>query len=205
MFKKKKLSYVDAHNNAVSAYKRSTTAIIFIGIFNVVGAIFYLVQINGVSNNLMGQFLCLGLDMFIFSIPPVASFLINNLPWTVVIYLLLFFGTSAIYCWLGAVALRGKKNYLFAGSILYLIDWVFLLCCYFFRNDLISDESLFLMIGVHVIVTVFIFMAIYQYHKVISIEIQHAKAIQIQQKQKQLNQKIEAEQEKEDEKNGNKK
>ncbi len=177
MFRKKKMSYVDAHNNAVRAYKKASTSIIFIGIFNVIGAIFYLVQINDVGD-FAGQFLCLGLNMFIFSIPPVGEFLISNLPWSVIIYILLFFSFGALYAFLGVMANRGKGKYLYASLILYLIDWVFLLCCYFYLNAFLSSNSVFLMIGVHLIVTVFLFMAIYQYHKVISIEIVHKREIQ---------------------------
>lgn len=168
--KKRQLSYVDAHNRAVNLYKKSASALIWAGIFNVVGSIFFTVSSNTNLSNFLGTFLCFGMNTFIFSLEPTYSFLVNFLPWSAIIYILVSFIISAIYCMLGFFSLNGNKIYLYSGIGLYFIDWIFLILCYLFNTPGITNDNLYLLIGVHIIITVFLLISLYQRYKVIDLD-----------------------------------
>ena len=172
MFKNKKrqTSYVDAHNRAVSLYKKSASALIWAGIFNVVGSIFFTVSSNNNISNFLGTFLCLGMNTFIFSLPQTYSFLVNGIPWSAILYIAVSLAFSAIYCMLGLFSLNGNKIFLYSGISLYFLDWVFLIMCYFFETPGITNDTIYLLIGVHLIITIFLLIALYQRYKVIELD-----------------------------------
>ncbi|MCD8204915.1 MAG: hypothetical protein LUC16_03730 [Coprobacillus sp.] len=172
-------TYIEAHNKAVKAYKRNCTVFIFIAIFNVIGSIFFVVYIEEISS-MMGEFLCMGIDLFLFMREPIGFFIIEYLPWTIFLYLGVFFGTSALILWLGIFARMGKKKYFYASCIIYIIDWVFLILLYFFQNDftayLAGDDwnyNVSLILIIHIITAVFVIRAFLNYRKVYSIEYAH--------------------------------
>ena len=140
------------------------------GLFNVVGAIFYLVGTNTNLKELNGTFLCFGINSFIFSFENVRAFLLENLPWSGLLFIVISFLISAFYCFLGIFAIKGNKICLFLGTIFYFIDWVFLLLCYYIELVIIERSIIYLMIGVHLVISVFLIIAIIQYFKVIDLE-----------------------------------
>ncbi|MGM9873605.1 MAG: hypothetical protein ACI31G_01625 [Bacilli bacterium] len=168
--KKRQLSYVDAHNKAVNLYKKSASALIWAGIFNVVGSIFFTVSGSNDLTNFLGAFLCFGTNTFIFSLPSTYSFLLSYLPWSAILYIAISFALSAIYCMLGFFSLNGNKKFLYSGIGLYFVDWIMLIMCYFFETPGVSNDSLYLLLGVHLVITIFLLIALYQRYKVIELE-----------------------------------
>lgn len=170
MKKHKNISYIDAHNKAVSIYKKTASALLWTGIFNIVGAIFYLVGTNGSVKELSGTFLCYGLNTFVFSLSSVREFLINSLPWSGILYIFSSFLLSAFFATVGIFAMKGKKICLFLGIGAYFIDWVFLLLCYYIKLVVIESSITYLMLGVHLVISVFLIISVIEYYKVIDIE-----------------------------------
>ncbi|MCD8203682.1 MAG: hypothetical protein LUB56_00960, partial [Coprobacillus sp.] len=170
--KKTPLTYIEAHNKAVKAYKRNCTVFIFIGIFNVIGSIFFVVYVEDISS-MMGEFLCMGMDLFLFMRAPIGFFVVDYLPWTIILYLAVFFGTSAVVTWLGVYARMGKKKYFYASCIIYIIDWIFVIFLYVFQNEftyyLAGDDwnyNVSLIVIIHIITAVFVVRAYLNFRKV---------------------------------------
>ncbi len=173
------LTYIEAHNKAVRAYKRNCAVFIFIAIFNVLGSIFFVVYIENISS-MMGEFLCMGVDLFLFMREPIGFFIIDYLPWTIILYLAVFFGTSAVILWLGIFARMGKKKYFYTSCIIYIIDWVFVILLYFFQNDFTQylagedwNYNVSLILIIHIITAVFVVRAYLNFRRVYSIEYAH--------------------------------
>ncbi len=172
-------TYIEAHNKAVKAYKRNCSVFIFIGIFNVIGSIFFVVYVEEISS-MMGEFLCMGMDLFLFMREPIGFFVVDYLPWTIFLYLGVFFGTSAVITWLGVYARMGKKKYFYASCIIYIIDWIFVIFLYIFQNDftyyLAEDNwnyNVSLIAIIHIITAVFVVRAYLNFRKVYTIEYAH--------------------------------
>ncbi len=166
-------TYIEAHNKAVKGFKRYTTVFVFIAIFNVIGAIFFLVPISG-GESYWGHFLCLSFQMFIFTQAPIMSWMLDNVIFASILFMVVAAGIAAVVCWLGVEARLGKKKYMYASYIIYIVDWVFLILLYSVRNEYsdtyMSYNELWLMLGMHVITAYFAIRGFFYYRRVFAIE-----------------------------------
>ena len=162
---KKKLSYVDAHNNAVTKYRRACKAFIWVGVVNFVGLLVGIIQfyIQGSADSVPFYY-CFGISEFLF------SFMQERVPTALfwVIVAIFTTATTAGAVLLGLFSSHGKKKLLFTMVSIYFVDWVFVLLAYF----LVTGNVIGLMInaGIHVVATFFIILAVFEYYNVINIE-----------------------------------
>lgn len=162
---KKKLSYVDAHNNAVTKYRRACKAFIWVGVVNFVGLLVGIIQfyIQGSADSVPFYY-CFGISEFLF------SFMQGRVPTALfwVIVAIFTTATTAGAVLLGLFSSHGKKKLLFTMVSIYFVDWVFVLLAYF----LVTGNVIGLMInaGIHVVATFFIILAVFEYYNVINIE-----------------------------------
>ena len=162
---KKKLSYVDAHNNAVTKYRRACKAFIWVGVVNFVGLLVGIIQfyIQGSADSVPFYY-CFGISEFLF------SFMQGRVPTALfwVIVTIFTTATTAGAVLLGLFSSHGKKKLLFTMVSIYFVDWVFVLLAYF----LVTGNVIGLMInaGIHVVATFFIILAVFEYYNVINIE-----------------------------------
>ena len=162
---KKKLSYVDAHNNAVTKYRRACKAFIWVGVVNFVGLLVGIIQfyLQGSADSVPFYY-CFGISEFLF------SFLQGRIPGVLFWIIVGVFttATTAGAVLLGLFSSHGKKTLLFTMVGIYFGDWVFVLLAYF----LVTGNVIGLMInaGIHIVATFFIILAVFEYYNVINIE-----------------------------------
>ena len=175
---KKKLSYVDAHNNAVTKYRRACKAFIWVGVVNFVGLLvgviqFYLQE----SADSVPFYYCFGICEFLYSILdgriPTAAF------WVIVS--IFTTATTAGAVLLGLFSSHGKKKLLFLMISIYFVDWIFVLLAYF----LVTGNVIGLMInaGIHVVATFFLVLAVFEYYNVINIEKTYGRELPVKQEE----------------------
>ncbi len=166
-------TYLESHNKAVKSYKRNASVFIFIGILNVIGAVFFLIPLS-TDNDYMAQFLCLSLEMFFVTLDPIPGAMLEAPLWSSIIFMVISAGIAAVIIWLGAEARLGKKKYLYTSIILAIVDWVFLILCYSIRGEysdyFMSYNDLWLALGMHVIYAYFIIRCYFYYRRVYMIE-----------------------------------
>ncbi len=166
-------TYLESHNKAVKSFKRNASVFIFIGILNVIGAIFFLIPLS-TDNDYMAQFLCLSTEMFIVTLDPVMDVMLSSTLWSSIIFMVISAAIGGVLIWLGVFARLGKKKYLYASIIIAIVDWIFLILCYSVRGEwdevYMTYNDLWLALGMHVIYAYFIIRCFFYYRRVYMIE-----------------------------------
>lgn len=161
------ISYVDAHNNAVTKYRRACKAFIWVGVVNFVGLLIGVIQYYAQgSAETVPFYYCFGLCDFLFNLLARVQGLHVALFWAIVGVITTATTVGAVL--LGLFSAQGKKVLLFTIAGIYLADWIFALLAFF----VVTNDTIGLMIdaGIHVVASFFIILAIFEYYNVINIE-----------------------------------
>ncbi len=161
-------TYSERHNKAVRIYQKASFFLLWAGVVNVIAAIFGVFGVGTTTdsegnivdyrysmcfsiNKFLNYYLeQSGLDQWLFSL--------------IIVFLALAMG--GLFALFGYLASSGKRLYLFAGAILYVLDFV--LFFFAFYNSPWTSYAFGL--ATHAVILVAIGVAIFEYFNVLSIE-----------------------------------
>lgn len=176
MWQKKKKSpptYAEAHNKAVKLYQKTSFFLFWAGIVNVIAAIFGVFGLGTTTINdeviSYRYSMCFTSNKFIFDVLEQYSGLDNWITGIIIFAIALCSG--ALFALLGVLANQGKRNYLFIGAIVYVVDFAL-----FFVYDALSWQNwqtFAFGIATHIVVLFFFAVAVFEYFNVLSIEAKH--------------------------------
>lgn len=164
--KKEPLSYKEVHNKALDRFKKSSRLLIWVGALNVISLLVSIIQYASGESALFFYF-CFGLNDLIFQA-------LANIPGFFTNYTVLYFVTIVIIAiltttgstLLGVFASQGKKKFLYASLIFYMIDTLAIVPCAFLGEVYLS---ILLMSVLHVVILTIIVIAVYEYYQIINI------------------------------------
>lgn len=167
--KKKKLTYVEAHNQAVNRYKKSARILIWASIFSVLALLIGVIQLysDAGKSSTLPTYFCYGaveLAFFLFatysSMSPLGYiFIVVGISFVISVGMIL----------LSVEASQGKRNPLIISVGLYFIDWIIVIV----TGILFKPSTFLLTAGFHVIFSAILVIAIYEYFNVLNIEKQY--------------------------------
>jgi hypothetical protein len=164
------LTYEEAHNKAFSRFQKSSQILIWAGVLNFFGLIVAIIQLNTSNINTFNPFLCFSSNILAFKGLMVAGIFIDNkILWYIVSFLIAIISSVGMII-LGVYAKQGKKVHLFMGVSLYVLDMFCTIPLIFIEENL---ASLWLIAGIHVIITAFLIVAIYEYFNIIKIAVKY--------------------------------
>ena len=167
---KKPLSYKEEHNKALDRFHKSSRLLIWVGALNVISLLVAIIQYTSGNGSLFFYF-CFGCNDLIFqAIANIPNFFTNYtvLYFVIIVAIALLTTTGAVL--LGVFASQGKKKWLFASLIFYMLDTLCIIPCAFLGETYISILS---MSVIHVAILALIVVAVYEYYKIINIAERH--------------------------------
>lgn len=168
--KKAPLTYADRHNKAVKIYQKTSFFLFWAGIVNAIAAVFGVFGLGTTTIN--GEVvsyrysMCFTFNKALFDM--LESY--SGLPqWGYsLIIVAIAFVSGALFALLGVLASQGKRNYLFIGSAIYVLDFI----GFFFYDFLYWQnwQTFAFGIATHLVIIFFLVVAIFEYFNVLGIE-----------------------------------
>lgn len=168
------MSYSTAHNKAVKMYQKTSIFLLWAGVVNVFAIVIGVIQLA--AGSLVTDFAfswpSSGFAMsFSFQIM-LNSIMIRSLEQVVADILMIITGIAfgGLFAFLGFMASKGKKLFLFLGTGLYALDFAAMFFVYESGNVARIWTNYAFTLVTHAIILVACFIAIIQYYNVIHIE-----------------------------------
>ena len=168
--KKEPLSYREEHNKAYDRFKKSSRLLIWVGALNVISLLVSIIQFATGTNELFFYF-CFGINDVIFqALANIPNFFASYTVWYFIIIVTIALLTTTGAVLLGVFASQGKKTFLFASLIFYMIDTLAIIPCALLGESYIS---ILLMSVLHVAILAIIIVSVYEYYQIIAIAEKH--------------------------------
>ena len=168
--KKEPLSYKEEHNKALDRFKKSSRLLIWVGALNVISLLISIIQFATGSSELFFYF-CFGIDDVIFqALANIPYFFAHYTVWYFVIIVTIALLTTTGAVLLGVFASQGKKKFLYASLIFYMVDTLTIIPCALLGEIYIS---ILLMSVLHVAILAIIVVSVYEFYRIIAIAEKH--------------------------------
>ena len=163
---KKPLTYQEEHNKALDRFKKSSRLIIWVGVLNVISLLIAIINYFTQETTLYFYF-CFGFNDLIFQLlAMIPSFFKDFTVLYMISIIAIALLSSAGAVLLGVFASQGKKKFLWASIIFYMVDTLFIIPCAIIGESYIS---ILLMSVLHIIILAILIIAIYEFYKIIEI------------------------------------
>ena len=177
MLKKKKkekpvLTYEEEHNKHFWRYQKSSRVLIWAGAINFVSLIVSIIQSIVSKDSSLFFYFCFGIDDVIFQALALIPFFqtATGSYFYIASIILVAMMTTAGAVLLSVFASQGKKKWLWASVIVYSVDALIIIPAYFLGENI---ASIWMMLGLHLIVLGFLAIAVREYYKIIEIAVKH--------------------------------
>lgn len=163
---RKPLTYEYEHNRAYSRYRWASRLIIWIGVLNVVSLLVSIIQFTRGEAEPFFYFCFASNDLIFQLLLLIPNFFLNYRWLYFLIAIIIALASTSGMVLLGVYASQGKRKALWASMIIYLIDSLLIIPCYFVGEYAVS---ILLMSILHIVFLTIIAIAIYYYNKIIII------------------------------------
>ena len=174
---KHQITYHEAHNRAVRTYQKTSIFLFWAGVVNVFAIIIGVIQNAAGSlfdNELSylwprsGFSMCLSIQIYLNKL------LLENLPSLLavadILIILIGLVLGGLFAFIGFMASKGKRLYLFGGTALYALDFGAMFIVYHLADVKSNWTNYAFTLVVHALVLGALAIAIWQYYNVIHIE-----------------------------------
>lgn len=173
---KRQISYHEAHNRAVKTYQKTSIFLFWAGVVNVFAIIIGVIQnaAGSVLDNTLaylwprsGFAMCFSLQIYLNKL------LLTNISIVAVVDILIILIAlvlGALFAFIGFMASKGRRLYLFLGAGLYTLDFGAMFIVYHLGAIPSNWTNYAFSLAVHALVLGALAIAIWQYYNVIHIE-----------------------------------
>ena len=164
-------TYEEQHNRAYGNFKKFSSALIWVGILNVLSLIVALIQ-SVTGNGAIFFTFCFGISNLSFRLLGLVEFFHNGGEWLyyVLIFLIaILFSAGSVLC--GVFSTQAKKKYLWLGLLAYTVDMFLIIPCRVHLGE--NDSVMWMSLGLHIIVIGFLGYGLTLYYKIIDLAIKN--------------------------------